>query len=225
MVVWADRPDCPDLACAATSFPAKPDGSGRTYDELFVRHWDTWATPGRALAALRLPAAGRPARPAAASGSPASWSATRRPSRSAAARRSTSRATGAPSISRFARPGGSRRHRPTSTFSPRPPTARRRPANLTAANDGTDTLPTVSPDGRTLAYVAMARADLRGRPPGGDAPRHRQRAGAAADAGLGRLGRQPRLDQGRPRADRRRRRSARASAVPGRRRHRARRRA
>ena len=31
------------------------------------------------------------------------------------------------------------------------------PVNLTDANDGTDTLPTVSPDGRTLAYVAMAR--------------------------------------------------------------------
>jgi dipeptidyl aminopeptidase/acylaminoacyl peptidase len=29
--------------------------------------------------------------------------------------------------------------------------------NLTDANDATDTLPTVSPDGRTLAYVAMAR--------------------------------------------------------------------
>src|SRR5205085_4740286 len=31
------------------------------------------------------------------------------------------------------------------------------PVNLTDANDGTDTLPAVSPDGRTLAYVAMAR--------------------------------------------------------------------
>ena len=31
------------------------------------------------------------------------------------------------------------------------------PANLTDSNDATDTLPTVSPDGRTLAYVAMAR--------------------------------------------------------------------
>ena len=31
------------------------------------------------------------------------------------------------------------------------------PVNLTDANDGTDNLPTVSPDGRTLAYFAMAR--------------------------------------------------------------------
>jgi dipeptidyl aminopeptidase/acylaminoacyl peptidase len=46
LIVWADRPDCPDLACAATTFPAKPQGTGRTYDELFVRHWDTWVEPG-----------------------------------------------------------------------------------------------------------------------------------------------------------------------------------
>src|SRR5207237_10572942 len=31
------------------------------------------------------------------------------------------------------------------------------PVNLTDANDATDNLPTVSPDGRTLAYFAMAR--------------------------------------------------------------------
>src|SRR5206468_1922323 len=32
------------------------------------------------------------------------------------------------------------------------------PANITAANHGTANLPTLSPDGTTLAYVAMARA-------------------------------------------------------------------
>src|SRR3954453_21899186 len=29
-VVWADRPDCGDLACSTAQFPAKPAGSGRT---------------------------------------------------------------------------------------------------------------------------------------------------------------------------------------------------
>ena len=46
VVVWADTRDCPDIACAATTFPAKPEGSTRAYDQLFVRHWDTWAEPG-----------------------------------------------------------------------------------------------------------------------------------------------------------------------------------
>src|SRR5437764_9748342 len=46
VVVWADRDlRCTDLTCAG--LPDKPKtGSERTYDQLFVRHWDTWATPG-----------------------------------------------------------------------------------------------------------------------------------------------------------------------------------
>src|SRR5678816_636260 len=46
VVVWADRDlRCADLNCAG--LPPKPKtGSGRIYDQLFVRHWDTWAEPG-----------------------------------------------------------------------------------------------------------------------------------------------------------------------------------
>jgi len=46
LVVWADRDlRCADLNCAG--LPPKPkSGSGRTYDQLFIRHWDTWAEPG-----------------------------------------------------------------------------------------------------------------------------------------------------------------------------------
>src|SRR4029453_4350544 len=46
IVVWGDRdPPRTNLNCAG--FPDKPKtGSGRTYDQLFVRHWDTWAEPG-----------------------------------------------------------------------------------------------------------------------------------------------------------------------------------
>ena len=46
VVVWADRDlRCADLNCAG--LPPKPNtGSGRTYDKLFIRHWDTWAVPG-----------------------------------------------------------------------------------------------------------------------------------------------------------------------------------
>ena len=46
VIVWADTKDCPDIACAATTFPAAEGGSAREYDKLFVRHWDTWAEPG-----------------------------------------------------------------------------------------------------------------------------------------------------------------------------------
>ena len=46
VAVWADRDlSCADLNCAG--LPAKPaTGSGRTYDQFFIRHWDTWAEPG-----------------------------------------------------------------------------------------------------------------------------------------------------------------------------------
>ena len=45
-VVWADRDlRCPDLNCVSVP-ETKAIGSGRTYDQLFIRHWDTWAEPG-----------------------------------------------------------------------------------------------------------------------------------------------------------------------------------
>ncbi len=67
-------------------------------------------------------------------------------------------ADGRPSISPCAKRAGSR---PTSTnldiFSA-PADGSAQPTNLTADNDGTDNLPTLSPDGRSLAYFSMARA-------------------------------------------------------------------
>ena len=45
IVVWADRQSrCDTVDCAMVESDGK--GSGRTYDQLFVRHWDTWAEPG-----------------------------------------------------------------------------------------------------------------------------------------------------------------------------------
>ena len=46
LIVWADRNiQCADFAC--DNLPkVQKIGSGRTYDQLFIRHWDTWAEPG-----------------------------------------------------------------------------------------------------------------------------------------------------------------------------------
>src|SRR5687768_8977117 len=47
IAIWADRNmGCIDFNCANVAASAAGQGSGRAYDETFVRHWDTWAEPG-----------------------------------------------------------------------------------------------------------------------------------------------------------------------------------
>ncbi|WP_344711327.1 S9 family peptidase [Sphingomonas humi] len=157
VLVWADQRDCPDLACAATTFAAKEGGSGRVYDQLFVRHWDSWAEPGTKSRIYTFPITGgrlqgfgtrvtgalvgdTPSKPFGG-GEEIDWSKDGR------------------TIFFTLREAG--RIEPLSTnldIFAAPADGSGEPTNLTADNDGTDNLPTVSPDGRTLAYFAMARA-------------------------------------------------------------------
>ncbi|GAA4037645.1 S9 family peptidase [Sphingomonas rosea] len=157
VLVWADQKDCPDLTCATVRFAGKEGGSGRTYDQLFVRHWDTWAEPGVKSRIFTFPVVnGRltglgtrvtgglvgdtPSKPFGG-GEEISWSKDGR------------------TVFFALREAG--RIEPTSTnldIFAAPADGSSQPTNLTDDNDGTDTLPTVSPDGRTLAYVSMARA-------------------------------------------------------------------
>lgn len=156
VVVWADRPDCPDLACAATTFPAKPEGSGRTYDKMFVRHWDTWAEPGTRsrLYAFRMEN-GRLGGPEVRVSGELEGDA---PSKPFGGGEEVDFSRDGRTVYFALREAG--RIEPTSTnldIFAAPSDGSAPPQNLTDANDATDSLPTVSPDGRTLAYVAMAR--------------------------------------------------------------------
>ena len=155
IVVWADRkPGAPSLAPAMVK-KAPDAGAGRTYDQLFVRHWDTWAdgtrsqlfvlllgpdgAPGDGVAVERGLVGDTPSKPMGG-GEEVAWSPDGRTLYFALreAGRIESLST---DLDIFAVPvDGSAA-----------------PRNLTDANDATDTLPAVSPDGRTLAYVAMAR--------------------------------------------------------------------
>jgi dipeptidyl aminopeptidase/acylaminoacyl peptidase len=156
VIVWADQKDCPDLACAATTFPAKPDGSGRTYDKMFVRHWDTWVEPGVRSRIYAFPIQGgklagmgvrltgelegdTPSKPFGG-GEEITFSPDGRTVYFALREAGTTEPNST-NLDIFA----------TAADGSAPP------ANLTDANDATDNLPAVSPDGRTLAYVAMAR--------------------------------------------------------------------
>ena len=157
LVVWADRDlRCRDLGCRDVP-KAEPRGTGRAYDQTFVRHWDAWRDPavrsrlfgftlqGGRVAGVGVPLTGSlvgdvPVRPFGG-GDDIVLSPDGR------------------TVYFVLREAG--RIEPTSTnldIFAAPTDGSTPPVNLTADNPATDTHPAVSPDGRTLAYVAMRRA-------------------------------------------------------------------
>ena len=157
IAIWTDRNmACADINCANLPAAEQGRGSARVYDETFVRHWDAWAEPGIRSRIFTLPlvdgrpqGAGTPVAPSLAGDSPSkpfggaeeiAWSADGR------------------TLYFTLREGGP--SEPNSTNLDIYAVAgdgSAAPTNLTDANDATDVLPAVSPDGRWLAYVAMAR--------------------------------------------------------------------
>jgi dipeptidyl aminopeptidase/acylaminoacyl peptidase len=146
--------DCADLACTKKRLDekAKVKASGKVYDQLFVRHWDTWAD-GRnnaVLGAHRRQRQGqrRPGQPE------------RHPRRRCAiqAVRRQRRIQLQPGRQDGGLLGPHRRQAEawSTNFDVYtvPATGGKR-RNLTADNPAWDTKAIYSPDGRTLAYVAM----------------------------------------------------------------------
>ncbi|MGZ8291455.1 MAG: prolyl oligopeptidase family serine peptidase [Telluria sp.] len=150
--------DCPDLACTKARMDkrAKEKATGRVYDRMFVRHWDTWADgTNSVLYSAPIDSSGR------VSAAPVSLSGTLDGD-------VPSKPFGDHEEYRFS-PDGK-----TIVFSVRiagkdeswstnfdlysvPAAGGAAPRNLTADNPAWDTKGTFSPDGRTLAYLAMAR--------------------------------------------------------------------
>ena len=155
IAIWADRSmACTDFNCANVPAAQQGRGSARVYDETFVRHWDVWAEPGVrsrvftfALVDGRPQGAGVPVAPNLVGDTPSkpfgggeeiAWSADGR------------------TLYFTLREAG--RIEPTSTnldIFAVPADGSGPPVNLTANNQATDTLPSVSPDGRWLAWAAM----------------------------------------------------------------------
>jgi len=156
VAVFADRDlRCADLNCAG--LPAKPKtGSGRTYDQLFIRHWDTWAEPGVrsrifgfAVEGGKLAGAGVPLTGALVGDAPT------KPFGDAG---EMAFSPDGRTLYFVLREAGRMEAKSTNlNIFAVPSDGSAAPTNLTDGNDATDTLPAVSPDGRTLAYVAMAR--------------------------------------------------------------------
>ncbi|OWK28832.1 alpha/beta hydrolase family protein [Sphingomonas dokdonensis] len=155
LVVWADRrPGAPSLEPAMVKKRADA-GSGRTYDQLFVRHWDTWADGTRSqLFVLPLTSAGARGNGQAIVGSLVGDT----PSKPFGGAEEVSWSPDGKTIYFAMREAG--RIEPTSTnldIFAVAADGSSAPVNLTAENKATDNQPVVSPDGRTLAWFAMRR--------------------------------------------------------------------
>lgn len=159
LLAWGDIPkECADFGCEAKEKGALVGpGSGRLYKDGagFVRHWDEWETPGtysRPFIFNLADGKATAARPADAGliGDT--------PSKPFGGREEL--AWGADSRTVFFTLRKADRSEPMSTnldIYRWLVDSRMMPVNVTADNQATDTLPTPSPDGKWLAYAAMAR--------------------------------------------------------------------
>jgi len=156
VVVWADRDlKCPDLNCASV-IEAKAIGSGRTYDQLFVRHWDTWEVPGvRSRLFGFTVEGGKLAGPGLALTDKLVGDVPSKPF--GGGEEITFSPDGRTVFFALREAGRTEELSTNLDIFEISENGSRQPVNLTAANKATDNLPTMSPDGRTLAYVAMAR--------------------------------------------------------------------
>jgi len=150
--------DCPDLACtkARLEKTAKDKTSGLVYDRLFARHWDTWSDGRNAvLFSAPVDSSGRvSAAPVSLSGSLDGDV----PSKPFGDREEYRFSPDGKTIVFSARIAGKTEAWSTNfdLFSV-PAAGGAAPRNLTPDNPAWDTKAIYSPDGRTMAYLAMAR--------------------------------------------------------------------
>jgi len=149
--------DCADFACTKARLDAKEKdkASGKIYDRLFVRHWDTWADGRNAvLYSAPLDAAGRvTATPVSLSGSLDGDV----PSKPFGDREEFRFSPDGKTVVFSVRIAGKTEAWSTNFDLYSVPATGGTPRNLTADNNAWDTKAVFSPDGRTLAYLAMTR--------------------------------------------------------------------
>ncbi|WLI87581.1 S9 family peptidase [Massilia sp. R2A-15] len=149
--------DCADLACTAKRLDdkSKVKASGRVYDRLFVRHWDTWSDlRNNVLYSAPIDASGK------VSAAPISLSGTLDgdvPSKPFGDHDEYHFSPDGKTIVFAARIAGKTESWSTNFDLYSVPAAGGTPQNLSAENKAWDSKPIYSPDGRTIAYIAMDR--------------------------------------------------------------------
>jgi dipeptidyl aminopeptidase/acylaminoacyl peptidase len=150
--------DCADLACSKKreDEKAKNKATGKLYNEMFVRHWDTWADGRRnVLYTAPIDASGK------VTAQPVSLSGTLDgdvPSKPFGDAKEFTFSPDGKNIVFSVRAAGKAESWSTNfDLFEVPAAGGAAPRNLTADNPAWDTKPSYSPDGKTLAYLAMAR--------------------------------------------------------------------
>ena len=162
LAIWADvNMACADPNCDNVAKPEKI-GSGRTYDQLFIRHWDAWAEPGVRSRIFTVPLVETAAGDRGPHGQMVAISPNLvgdSPSKPFGGAEEIAFSPDGRTIYFALREAGRIESLSTNLdIFAAPSDGSAPPTNLTAASKGMDNLPAVSPDGRTLAYFDMARA-------------------------------------------------------------------
>ena len=165
IAVWADiARDCVTFGCpdrdAKGHLPGPGTGRLYTTDSGFIRHWDKWETPGTVSRVFAFDLVdGKAVGTGVAADGPAGANALvgDTPGKPFGGNEDIAWGADGKSLYFVARKGDKNEPRSTNLDIWRSDLADAAPVNLTAANEATDALPTPSPDGQYLAYVAMAR--------------------------------------------------------------------
>lgn len=158
IAVWGDiARDCPNFGCDKDGDTSKPGpGTGREYDALLVRHWDAWETPGNysRIFTFDIGSDGK-----LTGGKPMDADLIGdAPSKPMGGGEEIAWAPDSQSLFYTLRIADTDEAKSTNLDIYHADAATGAVHNATPKNAATDTLPAPSPDGKYLAYAAMARA-------------------------------------------------------------------
>jgi dipeptidyl aminopeptidase/acylaminoacyl peptidase len=163
VLVWGDAArDCPTLGCEKSGDTSQPGpGSGRHYKDGtgFVRHWDAWETPGNYSRgfALALGADGKVAGDAISLDGPAGTLTGDTPTKPFGGAEELAWAADSQSVFFVARQADRNEPLSTDTDVWHAMLDGKAPHKASKDSRGSDTMPAPSPDGKWLAWAAMAR--------------------------------------------------------------------